>query len=185
MKDFPRLDPIAGEDGIPPSGFQFDRAGLGMPFQWTMKLDPDFADTRQPKTLRSNKRKTRILGPCHAVIPITALESGISGLFSSFDSTEELLKRQLQSDEHVLQDLGMYLGKFRADLLDLRKLILLIRIIDANRLFPGFTTLFKRCVIELTAEPEPCLEDGFLMTVRIKTILECTPHQFDSLLLNA
>lgn len=175
-------DLVTGKAGIPLPSFDFQGAGLGTPFQGPVKLDPELPDARKPKPRGSNEREGIHLRPSQAAISIAALESGIPRLLSALGSVEEALKGELESNEGVLQNLGMDPAQLRPNLLDLRKLTGLCVIGDGDPALPCFATLLESSIVDFTAQIQPRLEEFFLCTAGVQAKFEGASHNSDDTL---
>jgi hypothetical protein len=170
------FDALRRENGVPSPGLLLDRTGLRTAFDWTVELDPDFSDPGESEVLVPPEAKSGSLRPRQASIAVLALESRIPVRSSSSNSLEKSSKVLPQTNEHVLEDLGMHPGAVGSERLDLRELSGLIVVGDAYALLPRFPTLFERGVVELATEAKPLHQLPLLIAGRIQTVLERAPH---------
>ena len=99
-----RLD---GEAGEPTTGFILeDGQSLDLPLDGTVFLDPDSSDVVHLEAVVPYQGETS-LREAEGVVPVSALESGVSRIDSGLASLPEGLKGQLNPFTDGLQDLGM------------------------------------------------------------------------------
>ncbi len=93
-----------------------------------MEFDLDIADLRQMKLSRIHP-ETR-LRICYAVIATFSFESRISGVLSSFDSSEECFEGKLHSQNYVLKSQRMDFFELGVIYLQLRQSVLSLKALD-------------------------------------------------------
>src|SRR5262249_25015867 len=104
----------AGDAGVPAIGFPRNCDGLGRPRNRAMKANADPANLGEAEDTPIQYGPTAILRIGETVVAALALQARIAGRFAILDATEERLERLVQAPKHVLQDLRVDLGVFRA-----------------------------------------------------------------------
>lgn len=142
------------EDHVPFTCFSFDRNGIDLTHEGTGDSYSHRANLR--KTEFVSLQFSTALWVCESAVARCGFEFGIAGsLIAFFDAAKEIIKGGLHSGQSILQYLRMHTLQIRAQLLDLRQLVLLVLIANrCVRVLISAISLSQPRIVKLTADIE-------------------------------
>ena len=168
---------FAVEGHIPlTSGRAADGGRLGFATHLLVHDDLDLTDLRDHQPAVFEAAAGRNLGKGDRVIPALAFETGIAGLFTSFDAAEEGFEGRIDPDGDVLQNLGV--GQMEIPgCFDSGQQILLNPITQGCLLnLPGVFALLQQTVVKIPALLQNSFEGRNLLLGGIKPVFESLKH---------
>lgn len=171
------LDLVAREYGIPLACLALEGTGLDRALDRAVQLDLNPTDLGEVEPIVPQRSPGRILGVGEAVVAIVSLESRETQSLTVAATSEESLKRLLQSAQDILKNLRVDLSNIRTIQFQGRELAALIMIVQRNaKALPSCSSLFQRGIVEFTTEIKRLLQALRLLPGWIEAILEGFAH---------
>ena len=156
-----------------------DGTGFNRAFDLPMEPDLDRADFRKAEPAIVGQG-IATLGIGEGIVAVASLEAGIARLLAILHAAEEVFKRPIQAQEHILKHLAVNILVLWPDFcLDLRQIALLLVVADRLAHYAiGISPFGKRGVVEFPAAHQRPEEFLLLVLRWIEPEFVGFPHRF-------